>query len=566
MIKNILYILIFTISIIFIFLLLITTNKNINIKEKFSNTYSPFKITSDNIIRNYIDNNYTEEYIQFNSSSDFVLNEKINCDILVVGGGGGGGFSLGGGGGGGGVVYIQNYVLLPGKYSIIIGNGGDGMQFNRDNTTPNGGNSIIRYNNNDIITALGGGRGNGQSAAYDRAAANNTGGSGSGGIRWRPIGSASIQKTDMSISENSRKYGFGNNGGNAVGNDSYPFGAGGGGGAGGVGKNASSIKGGDGGEGKLINITGTNVYYAGGGGGSIWKQPNVIGPGLGGLGGGGAGGMTGINPKSGIDNTGGGGGGHDDFGKPGKGGSGVVIIRYKIPEAESVKMNNLLFMKNHIYEDINYEIIKYPSTNINSFSGVTKISDNEYAQTFNINNLIYKINFSYYNSNLLINSPHVLFDGNTNYIDMNKLVKNYKIILNNYNKDDGSYIGSTIYNKNGIQNENGEWINITFPESFILKNYGFIAIRSLENCAPGIWKLYARNNDNEKFTLIDENILRLTHSDYRNNESLYIKRLNNNTLYNSYLFIFKRLASSDINNNFGGKLNFTQILLFGKPE
>ncbi|NTW62375.1 hypothetical protein HGB25_03130, partial [Candidatus Saccharibacteria bacterium] len=72
--------------------------------------------------------------------------------------------------------------------------------------------------------------------------------------------------------------------------------------------------------GKISSITGSPVYYAGGGGGGSYG----VG-GTGGLGGGGRGDNTAVSGcVSGTDGLGGGGG----AGGPCRGGSGVVIISY----------------------------------------------------------------------------------------------------------------------------------------------------------------------------------------------------------------------------------------------
>ena len=105
---------------------------------------------------------------------------------------------------------------------------------------------------------------------------------------------------------------------NVYGNDGapgYTGQGGGGGGAGGPGITGIFNNGG-GGAGKSIDITGTSVFYAGGGGGG------GNGPGGSGIGGNGTG-TTGLN---GTNHTGSGGGGGWDAG--GNGGSGIVIIKY----------------------------------------------------------------------------------------------------------------------------------------------------------------------------------------------------------------------------------------------
>lgn len=268
----------------------------------------------------------TDYYLSFTSgTTTLTLNSSLSCDILVVGGGGGGGISLGSGGGAGGVVYITNYTLNVGSYTITVGAGGSPMSTNGDSTTPNGGNSIINNGTIDIITALGGARGNGQSSGV----ITRSGGCGAGGVRNYTTGGSGTQTTDGTISAISRTNGYGYAGG--TGNNPYPFMSGGGGGAGGVGGNSTSTNAGNGGIGIQVNITGTNTYYAGGGGGGAWDGAAGTVAGNGGLGGGGNGCRGNTNASNGTANTGGGGGGRGgtDSGVGGTGGSGIVIIRFR---------------------------------------------------------------------------------------------------------------------------------------------------------------------------------------------------------------------------------------------
>lgn len=122
-------------------------------------------------------------------------------------------------------------------------------------------------------------------------------------------------------------------GGNGSGCAGPSYGAGGGGGATVAGTNGASSASGPGGAGATTHITGSPVAYAGGGGGGAYATGTV---GTGGTGGGGAGNNgnpanPGTNATAGTANTGGGGGGNNQpAGTSGAGGSGVVIIRYKI--------------------------------------------------------------------------------------------------------------------------------------------------------------------------------------------------------------------------------------------
>jgi hypothetical protein len=240
-----------------------------------------------------------------------------NIKVLVVGGGGSGGRHSGGGGGAGGVVYNQNFSVSSSTvYTVTVGDGGV-RNANDANTGNNGQNSVF-----GTITALGGGGG----GFYGAIGLN--GGSGGGGGRSNNGGSA--------LQPGSSSGGLGNIGANGGGQDPrYP--GGGGGGAGGPGSSGSSGgNGGNGGSGISIDITGSSIFYGGGGGGNIQYTGS---PGEGGIGGGGQGGTNDSNSttasgQNGTSNTGGGAGGNGynanfgDANRQGKGGSGVVILRY----------------------------------------------------------------------------------------------------------------------------------------------------------------------------------------------------------------------------------------------
>ena len=100
-----------------------------------------------------------------------------------------------------------------------------------------------------------------------------------------------------------------------------------------------------GGDGLLIDITGNNVIYAGGGNGSDFNGSvsQVFDPSKSTIelrGGGGYGSDNGI-PEDGLDGTGGGGGGQgNDYYDGGNGGSGIVIIRYKTQIVTTVTRSN----------------------------------------------------------------------------------------------------------------------------------------------------------------------------------------------------------------------------------
>jgi hypothetical protein len=246
-------------------------------------------------------------------------NAPPTIDYLVVAGGGGG--SNGGGGagglrstvtatGGGGSLETALSVAPATSYTVTIGAGGAGQNYATTNGS-NGGDSVF-----SSITAIGGGGG----AWYNDSG--NSGGSGGGGGR---DSTARIGGTGTA------NQGFGGGSGN-----NGPYGPpGGGGGAGAVGPNGGAAtppatKGPDGGAGVAVAITGSSVYYGGGGaGGSNLDPPDgPTGTPLGGVGGGGNGNTTGNTAGTNATaNTGGGGGGGEGS-TNGNGGSGIVILRY----------------------------------------------------------------------------------------------------------------------------------------------------------------------------------------------------------------------------------------------
>lgn len=258
---------------------------------------------------------------------------------LVIGGGGGGEQTRGGGGGAGGFREVKSpstpytaspldgYPNSPNRvtvtataFPITVGGGGAGG-VRCASVAVNGSNSIF-----STITSTGGGRGGG-----DNGGGSQQGGSGgSGGGSYNPgtaVGSGNNPPTTPAQ---------GNDGGSGAGAPKY--GAGGGGGAGAVGGNGSTSGGACGGNGIASSITGSAVTRAGGGGGGAYSTSTV---GSGGSGGGGdasPGSGTPYVGDAGTDNTGSGGGGNSNLspgapgpgGAGGNGGSGIVIIRYKI--------------------------------------------------------------------------------------------------------------------------------------------------------------------------------------------------------------------------------------------
>lgn len=257
----------------------------------------------------------------------------FSAEYLVVGGGGAGG--LGGGGGAGG--YLESLASFTANvpYAVTIGNGGistwrAAALYNEDG---NGKNSSIVGDGRSII-ALGGGsgatnyigNGGGLVSLNGNSYKGATGGSGGGS-------GGNLTAAGQFVAGGLGTAGQGNRGGGGSGTGGSPSGGGGGAGspggdsagAGGVGKRSSIITAAMASALKVGQLSGQDIYFAGGGGGGS----HSAGSGLGGLGGGGAGTFGGGTGTSGVANTGGGGGGNCGAGgSSGNGGSGVVIIAY----------------------------------------------------------------------------------------------------------------------------------------------------------------------------------------------------------------------------------------------
>jgi len=207
---------------------------------------------------------------------------------LVVGGGGGGGFGPAAGGGGGGAVVYREYRgiktggeigLKNAAFTLSIGARGIGAsssgQRGGDGATSTFSGPTFDYTGSNTFNgslSAGGGGGGGSSDSNSAIRQGATGGSGiaSGG------GGAAFG-TDASSGGGAgpvaRVLGPGNNGGNAFA-DAFGTAGAGGGGINGPGVNGSSSGGGaqmiagSGGGGMLMNISGENVFYGAGGGGT----------------------------------------------------------------------------------------------------------------------------------------------------------------------------------------------------------------------------------------------------------------------------------------------------------
>jgi hypothetical protein len=246
----------------------------------------------------------------FIETQNFVVTKGSGIvEYLIVGGGGSGGYEWGGGGGAGG--FLEGMLTLSslGSYQVVVGAGGP-----MSSTAPMISGNSSSFNG---IVAIGGGAGGSHGQGFNGLA----GGSGGGGAIADTQGQLSIGGIATS--------GQGNNGGTgAYIQTALPGGGGGGAGAAG-GNGTSGSNGGAGGIGKPSSINGTTTYYSGGGGGGAYETAR----GLGGLGGGGNGakGSNATASTPGTANSGGGGGGSNYLAtRNSSGGSGIVILRYRI--------------------------------------------------------------------------------------------------------------------------------------------------------------------------------------------------------------------------------------------
>lgn len=324
-----------------------TSEKNIKIYNS-TNFLSNYDISGGDVTIKEIDGILYKIHT-FCHSGNFYTKVNLTLDILIVGGGGSAGSNLSGGGGGGGFIYQTGISLPAGNYPVAVGDGGMPVGGSQEGVWGHKGENSQFYS----YIAYGGGPGSGgsENSIPDIGKPIGSGGGGSG------YGSNAGGTTTTS-----QGYNGGSGGGNSP---NYPGGGGGGAGAAGQTPSSSSASGGNGGNGVQCNIDGNNYYYAGGGGGGSYTSAN--GAGNGGYGGGGGGGCdvgtpgvgdtNGRNPGEngrndfmhyggdGGTNTGGGGGGTGHIAdgsstatdpgeyrwpRSGKGGSGIVILRYPI--------------------------------------------------------------------------------------------------------------------------------------------------------------------------------------------------------------------------------------------
>ena len=234
----------------------------------------------------------------FTGSGTFTVTTGGAIDVMLVAGGGGGSQDTAGGGGAGGMLVSQSVNITAQSYSIVIGAGG--AQANSTRGYP--GNDTTGFG----LTAIAGGGGAGSAGGSTNGGNGGSGGGGGGG-----------------------KTGGSGTSGQGFGGETSSGGAGGGG----AGEAGGTDGVGYGGDGLQNNYkTGSNIYYAGGGGGRSGSTGYPGGDGGGGNGPSGNSGLgAGNSAYAGTANTGGGGAAYSGaWGGAGPGGSGIVVIRYPV--------------------------------------------------------------------------------------------------------------------------------------------------------------------------------------------------------------------------------------------
>jgi len=288
----------------------------------------------------------------FNSSANFIVNTAANApadnaiDYLVVAGGGGiGSTNRTGGGGGGGVrasagtstgsytagplaACVASITASAGTFPIAVGAGGAARS-----QTPEAscGSNAVQGNPGAVstfstITSTGGG-GSGTVANPGGSPLMNglPGGSGGGGAAGNGQYGVGGTGNTPPVSPPQGQAG----GAGVTPSNNY---SGGGGGATEAGVNGDGSTGGRGGAGLTNSINASAVGYGGGGGGAICAPSGAAGA-ASPCGSGAAGtNSPGSNANNGVTNRGGGGGGlrNSPGNTGGIGGSGVVILRYRI--------------------------------------------------------------------------------------------------------------------------------------------------------------------------------------------------------------------------------------------
>ena len=283
---------------------------------------SPYA-TGGDVILKLGESEYVHVFTNTASAGMFTPAQTLTARLLLVAGGGGGGNKSnkpGGGGAGGMVEAAREALAADTAYAVAVGAGSVGTSQNKGTTA---GDSSFAGGSVSYV-AVGGGRGSDYATAGFMS-----GGSGGG-----------AGSNNSATSGGAGTPGQGHDGGSVVQRATNNGGGSGGGGAGApggalctyVGESPLGLHAGIGGDGLPSDILGFRQHFAGGGGGySNMTADNGYVRAPGGLGGGGSGGIGG-DPvgEDGEDGLGGGGGGGLGDYPTGRGGSGIVAVRYVV--------------------------------------------------------------------------------------------------------------------------------------------------------------------------------------------------------------------------------------------
>ena len=453
------------------------------------------------------------------------FNADTECDILIVSGGGGGGgsqiSSRGGGGGGAGEYELNTGVVINAgtNFTIVVGKGGEGGDGTSSTQSvisgKNGISSVILQGSTVVYEAIGGGGGGGGKSG---TGSNGLGGACGGGSTYQGV-----------VGPGTKGFNGGQGGNNYFG--------GGGGGMGSSGGNSSSTSGGNGGNGVIMNITGIDIEVCGGGGGGGYTETYAGAAGGGGdgvYGGGDGGGFNSFVPGSsydGIDaNSYGGGGGGSTIGDVGSsagyggnGGSGIVIIRYKVVDV----------MEPQTLTHYTPERMYPPTRDLASASHL--ISGESYG------NGVYEVS----------ESDGTYDPTKTGFSAFNTSMSDSVHFNNKYTN--GVYNGSDYI----VPGYLGDWIKIKFPRPIKLTKYGFKQRTTLLR-APGKYKLYG-SNDGTNWDVLVHKITTVSYTQQISVANDYFEEnINVNNQYQYFGLVVNQLNGNE------QILNFDEWYIYGK--
>ena len=453
-----------------------------------------------------------------------VFPKNTTCDILVVGGGGGG---SAGGGGAGGYVYNTN-ITLNGTYAIKTAKGGAGATGSTNGSQ--GANSSL-IGGSISYTAYGGGGGGGNNMI---APAHTSGQVGSYGGNGHDITTVQTYTSTQ-----------GNRGGRALVNSVGS--GGGGGGAGAVGndgsvsvfglfsnpQNAAYYRGGQGGEGLVNNITGSGIYYAGGGTAGVntnrdtdtTTQIEV-------LGGGGLGARApNANGGNGTNGLGGGGGGGDWERTAGAtGGSGIVIIKYLLGTIATT--NFLTNEPTYSPDAFSIERMYPPIRNFTLDNSVIS------GQLYGNGTYIFSAS-SFYNLDAVENPYKICNNTNIAWT-----------ALTQYGAS-GQYSGS--FSLGGFS---GEWVKIQLPVQINLTKYILQHGQYEVQRSPSVYKIFG-SNDNISWVELVNKSSALTTSSYISN--MFEENVITSGYYNYFALVINKIIGQTF-------LSVGEWFLYGKEK